>query len=48
MADFGMESMAGFIDTEVDFFVQARGSEHVLRIIEELKRAGFHATLQNR
>ncbi|MBI3525264.1 MAG: threonine ammonia-lyase [Betaproteobacteria bacterium] len=32
---------------EVDFIIQARGKEHVERIIEELNRNGFHATLQN-
>jgi len=32
---------------EVDFIVQARGKEHVERIIEELNRTGFHAALRN-
>ncbi len=33
--------------TEVDFIVQTRGKDHVERIIDELNRSGFHATLQN-
>ncbi|MEK7738105.1 MAG: threonine ammonia-lyase [Pseudomonadota bacterium] len=33
--------------TEVDFIVQTRGKEHVVQIIDELNRSGFHASLHN-
>ena len=32
---------------EIEIVVQARGPEHVLRIIEALNATGFHATLEN-